>query len=418
MTREEKERERDRRDREMREERRELARREGREYNSPRRRMSFSREASQLLDEVDAEARSVFVSQIAARLTSQDLGHFFEDMLGRGSVRDARIITDKGRRSKGMGYVTLRSADLVNKALNLSGKMVVGIPILVGLTPADSYEGMSLKAVIASIRGQRETQKELHASRPRGPRYPPITPGAIPSSIDPNAHAGAAIPYHRLYLTKLSDSLSNDDLRQVFDPFGEIEFVDLHVDHSGASKGTAYVQFAELSAAQMALDAMNDFELAGQKIQVQPVEERNAQFENMEGDHRRGGRLDAAGRMELMKKLARTDDASRPRAAAPAKPETQRPTLFLMVSNMFNPDEETERNWDTDLAEDIREEVKNKYGRVARIKVDKMSQGDVYIEFADLEGSERARHGLQDRWFGGRKLQAQFISETLFKAHL
>ncbi|TXT05816.1 uncharacterized protein COLE_07136 [Cutaneotrichosporon oleaginosum] len=417
MTREEKERERERRDREMREERRELARREGREYNSPRRR-SLSREASQLLEEVDAEARSVFVSQIAARLTSQDLGHFFEDMLGRGSVRDARIITDKGRRSKGMGYVTLRSPDLVNKALNLSGKVVVGIPILVGLTPADSYEGMSLKAVIASIRGQRETQKELHASRPRGPRYPPITPGAIPSSIDPNAHAGAAIPYHRLYITKLSDTLSRDDLRQVFDPFGEIEFVDLHVDHAGASKGTAYVQFAELSAAQMALDAMNDFELAGEKIQVQPVEERNAQFENMEGDQRRGGRLDAAGRMELMKKLARTDDASRPRVAPPPKPEAQRPTHFLMVSNMFNPDEETERNWDTDLAEDIQDEVNAKYGRVARIKVDKMSQGDVYIEFADLNGSERARVGLQDRWFGGRKLQAQFISEALFKAHL
>lgn len=317
-----------------------------------------------------------------------------------------------------MGYVTLRSPELVNKALNLSGKVVVGIPILVGLTPADSYEGMSLKAVIASIRGQRETQKELHASRPRGPRYPPITPGAIPSSIDPNAHAGAAIPYHRLYITKLSDTLSNDDLRQVFDPFGEIEFVDLHIDRAGASKGIAYVQFAELSAAQMALDAMNDFELAGERIAVQPVEERNAQFENMEGDQRRGGRLDAAGRMELMKKLARTDDASRPRAAPPPKPEVQRPTHFLMVSNMFNPDEETERNWDTDLADDVKDEVNTKYGPVARIKVDKMSQGDVYMEFADLDGAERARMGLQGRWFGGRKLQATFISETLFKAHL
>lgn len=62
---------------------------------------SKSLEASQLLDEVDAEARSVFVSQIAARLTNSDLGAFFEDMLGPRSVRDARIITDKGRRSKG-----------------------------------------------------------------------------------------------------------------------------------------------------------------------------------------------------------------------------------------------------------------------------------------------------------------------------
>ncbi len=50
----------------------------------------------------DAEQRSVFVSQLAARLTARDLGYFFEDKLGEGSVRDSRIVTDRvSRRSKG-----------------------------------------------------------------------------------------------------------------------------------------------------------------------------------------------------------------------------------------------------------------------------------------------------------------------------
>lgn len=58
--------------------------------------------AQALIEEVDSENRSVFVSQIAARMTSQDLGMFFEDKLGRGAVRDARIVTDRvSRRSKG-----------------------------------------------------------------------------------------------------------------------------------------------------------------------------------------------------------------------------------------------------------------------------------------------------------------------------
>jgi len=57
---------------------------------------------AKLLHEVDSEARSVFVSQLAARLTSADLGLFFEDKLGRGAVRDARVVMDKvSRRSKG-----------------------------------------------------------------------------------------------------------------------------------------------------------------------------------------------------------------------------------------------------------------------------------------------------------------------------
>jgi RNA-binding protein 39 len=34
---------------------------------------------------------------------------------------------------------------------------------------------------------------------------------------------------------------------------------------------------------------------------------------------------------------------------------------------------ETERNWDLDLAEDVKGELESKYGRVARLKVDKMS---------------------------------------------
>ena len=52
--------------------------------------------------EDDSEARSVFVSQLAARLTAKDLGYFFEDKLGEGTVMDSRIVTDRlSRRSKG-----------------------------------------------------------------------------------------------------------------------------------------------------------------------------------------------------------------------------------------------------------------------------------------------------------------------------
>ena len=58
--------------------------------------------ASQVFRTIDRETRSVFVSQIAARITSADLGLFFEDKLGPDSVRDARIVTDRlSRRSKG-----------------------------------------------------------------------------------------------------------------------------------------------------------------------------------------------------------------------------------------------------------------------------------------------------------------------------
>lgn len=59
-------------------------------------------EAEALLQDVDSETRSIFVSQLAAALTSRDVGMFFEEKLGKGSVRDARVVTDRiTRRSKG-----------------------------------------------------------------------------------------------------------------------------------------------------------------------------------------------------------------------------------------------------------------------------------------------------------------------------
>lgn len=105
--------------------------------------------------EDDSEARSAFVSQLAARLTARDLGYFFEDKLGEGTVMDARIVTDRlSRRSKGLvfqcyittmfsvsnhriGYVEFRTIELVEKAIALSGTVVMGLPIMVQLTEAE-----------------------------------------------------------------------------------------------------------------------------------------------------------------------------------------------------------------------------------------------------------------------------------------
>lgn len=52
------------------------------------------------LSEEQREMRSIFVSQLAARVTDRELGIFFESQAGK--VRDARVIVDRiTRRSKG-----------------------------------------------------------------------------------------------------------------------------------------------------------------------------------------------------------------------------------------------------------------------------------------------------------------------------
>lgn len=91
--------------------------------------------------------------------------------------------------------------------------------------------------------------------------------------------------FHRLYVGSLHFNLTESDIKQVFEPFGELEFVDLHRDPmTGRSKGYAFVQYVyyfcflilirsykvarykRAEDARMALEQMEGFELAGRTV--------------------------------------------------------------------------------------------------------------------------------------------------------
>ena len=60
-----------------------------------------------------------------------------------------------------------------------------------------------------------------------------------------DAKPNAPIPYNRLYIGSLNFNLTDADVRQVFQPFGHVDVVDLHRDQlTGKSKGYCFVQCA------------------------------------------------------------------------------------------------------------------------------------------------------------------------------
>ncbi|KIK07027.1 hypothetical protein K443DRAFT_673923, partial [Laccaria amethystina LaAM-08-1] len=336
--------------------------------------------------EDDSEARSVFVSQLAARLTARDLGYFFEDKLGEGTVMDSRIVTDRlSRRSKGIGYVEFRTIDLVEKALALSGTVVMGLPIMVQLTESE--------------------RNKLH-------------PGDGSLNLPPGVTAShGAI----LYVGSLHFNLTESDIKQVFEPFGELEFVDLHRDPmTGRSKGYAFVQYKRSEDARMALEQMEGFELAGRTLRVNTVHEKGtARYTQQDSlDEAGGGNLNAASRQALMQKLARTEAPptfTEP-VARPNIPQAMQ-SRSVLLKNMFDPEEETERDWDKELADDVKVECENKYGKVEAIKVERETQGEIYLKFDSIESAKQAIQGLNGRWFGGRQVSAAFISDAIMQAH-
>ncbi|KAA8651496.1 hypothetical protein EYZ11_002705 [Aspergillus tanneri] len=414
-------------------------RRSRRDRENRRRSPSKSRERTPELNEDERDRRTIFVQQLAARLRTKELIAFFEKV---GPVKEAQIVKDRvSGRSKGVGYVEFKNEDSVAPAIQLTGQKLLGIPIIAQLT---------------------EAEKNRQARNPEA-----------------SSGQNHAAPFHRLYVGNIHFSITESDLQNVFEPFGELEFVQLQKDETGRSRGYGFVQFRDPNQAREALEKMNGFDLAGRAIRVglgndkftpestaQRLQSQGANQQNFQGSSfsghggrgvqaggtnnfdRAGGRdsekgagasalddTDVAGvnfnnysRDALMRKLARTDEPSEPAADDKQKilrPKTESKPLpvnvnmasrCVLLRNMFDPSEEEGEIWIKELEDDVRAECEEKYGHVVHIALDPNSQGDIYLKFDRVQGGENAIKGLNGRFFGGKQITAQPVVDAVYSS--
>ncbi|KAI7866205.1 hypothetical protein BDF14DRAFT_1728935 [Spinellus fusiger] len=353
-----------------------------RSFERPRRR-GRARSPSPPLPEEERDRRTVFVTQLAQRLKSRELEDFFAQA---GRVRDAKIIFDRhSGRSKGVGYVEFYEEDSVQSALAMSGQKLLGIPVVVQLTEAEKNRLAMQAAKNAQMAAQ---DQELF--------------------------------YQRLYVGSIHFSLTEDDIRQIFEPFGPLDFVNLHKDpETGKSKGYAFIQYKNAEDSKQALEKMNGFELAGRNLKVGLVTEKTAVMSSSLDDD--GLALNSLSRTELMKKLAarQTDFMEELEPSTPVMP--LKPVIpvsasrTVMLNNMFDPSEESEQDWVQDLGTDVKDECLH-FGQVNHIYVNEDSMGEIFVKFGTVDAAERSVKALNGRWFGGRQITAAFISEAIYNA--
>ncbi|KAI1117622.1 hypothetical protein F5Y14DRAFT_356055 [Nemania sp. NC0429] len=405
-----------------------------RDEERPRNGRTPKGDATPVLTEDERDRRTVFVQQLAARLRTRELKEFFEKV---GPVNEAQIVKDRiSGRSKGVGYVEFKNEDSVTAALQLTGQKLLGIPVIVQLTEA-------------------EKNRQVR-------------------STDGSGH-GNSVPFHRLYVGNIHFSITEQDLQNVFEPFGELEFVQLQKDDTGRSRGYGFVQFRDADQAREALEKMNGFDLAGRPIRVglgndkftpestanllQRFQGQNQPYQGSafsgaggrgpqtSGFDRAGGRdndkatgasalddTDVAGvnfnnysRDALMRKLARTDEPSNGthNEGPVVKPKTETKPLPVKVNmasrcvvlhNMFDATEEEGESWVRELEDDVRQEAEEKYGHVVHISLDPNSQGDIYLKFDKVQGGENAIKGLNGRYFGGRMISAAPVVDAVYSS--
>lgn len=95
----------------------------------------------------------------------------------------------------------------------------------------------------------------------------------------------------KIYVGNMSYDVSEDDLRQAFSEFGEVESVNVIMDKvSGKSKGFGFVEMSGKETGQAAIDGLNGKEFKGRTITV-----NEAKPQTTNRDERRGGKGGARG---------------------------------------------------------------------------------------------------------------------------
>eukprot|EP00243_Klebsormidium_subtile_P011432 TRINITY_DN6488_c0_g2_i3.p1 TRINITY_DN6488_c0_g2~~TRINITY_DN6488_c0_g2_i3.p1 ORF type:complete len:442 (-),score=89.84 TRINITY_DN6488_c0_g2_i3:453-1778(-) len=341
--------------------------------------------------EVDPERdqRTVFAYQISLKADERDLYEFFSRA---GKVRDIRLIVDRNsRRHKGVGYIEFYDVMSVPMAIALSGQLIKNVPVMV-----------------------KPSEAEKNLVQPSG------AVNMIGAGV--GAFTGGQ---RRLYVGNLHFNMTEEQLKQVFEPFGPVELVQLPLDpETNQCKGFGFVQYINLADAQIAMQNLNGLELAGRAIKVAPVAEGAGAGDGageIDDDDGGGLALNARSRALLMQKLDRTGMAAVVPPPAPLTgiplmgapiPHAQKPiglpSQYLLLENMFDPAKETEPDWDLDIADDTKEEC-SKYGAVKHIFVDKNSMGHVYLKFDATTSAQNAQKALHGRWFAGKQISATFL---------
>ena len=78
-----------------------------------------------------------------------------------------------------------------------------------------------------------------------------------------------------IYVGNLAYSITDDDLREAFAAFGEVERASVIMDRdTGRSKGFGFVEMPDNSQAEAAINELNEKDLSGRAIRVNEAKPR------------------------------------------------------------------------------------------------------------------------------------------------
>ncbi|KAJ3306507.1 hypothetical protein HDV03_005117 [Kappamyces sp. JEL0829] len=336
------------------------------------------------VDPHERDKRTVFCQQLSARLSNRDLYDFLSVC---GRIREAKIVQDKmSRRSKGVAYVEFYDEESVPKAIGMTGHRILGIPIIISASESEKNVEAEQKAALAAAAAGLPIEREI------------VRPEVVTN---------------KLFVGNLALSVTEEDLRILFEACGRLETVKLHFDSfTGRSKGFALVVFRTTYDAKFAIKKLNAHVLKGKQIEVRPVgNDDKMGIKDWDDSETQGVSLNSLSRVELMAKLARdevrTTTSSGSTRITPAM-HVYDDSPCVLLKNMFDPAEESGSHWVREIEADVAEEC-SKF-------VDPKSAGFIYLKFDGPDAAKRAVSSLNGRFFAGKSISAGQLADSLYYA--
>lgn len=178
----------------------------------------------------DSPDYTIFVGDLAADVTDVMLQDAFRTHYT--SIKGAKVITDHTTgRSKGYGFVRFGDEGEQQRAMTeMNGVVLSTRPMRIGPAANKKPAGVQQKVPYQNAQGNA-------------------------GESDPNNTT--------IFVGGLDPSVSDDQLRQVFSPYGELVHVKIPV-----GKGCGFVQFATRASAEQALSALNGAQIGSQNVRL------------------------------------------------------------------------------------------------------------------------------------------------------
>lgn len=199
------------------------------------------------------ETTSVFVGDLAPTVTETQLFELFSNRYK--STSSAKIITDLTTGlSKGYGFVKFNNLVDQQKALiEMQGVYLNGRAIKLG------QGNNSNSNMMASASNYSNSKSNISNLSQQLPRTQFIVPNQYPPQInhftDPNNTT--------VFIGGLSASVTEDELRSIFEPFGPIVYINIP-----KGKGCGFIQFVDRQSGEAAISDMQGFPIGNSRIRL------------------------------------------------------------------------------------------------------------------------------------------------------